>query len=235
MSETAPSRPDAILFDWDNTLVDSWPTIQAAMNLTLEEFGQERWDMAQTQSRVARSLRDSFPGLFGDQWEKAGERFYAHFNAIHLEKLTPLPFALELLDALKESGIFLGVVSNKNGDFLRTEIAHLDWSHFFGGIVGATDAPADKPAADPVHMALAGGKDKADRDSVAPQHQSLWFVGDSVVDIACARNVGATAILIGNEITGHGSAGDSATLDPDWHFPDCEALVRVVKAFGKAL
>ena len=30
--------PRAILFDWDNTLVDSWPTILDALNTTFEAF-----------------------------------------------------------------------------------------------------------------------------------------------------------------------------------------------------
>ena len=36
-SERAPGRlprPRAILFDWDNTLVDSWVTIHEALNIT---------------------------------------------------------------------------------------------------------------------------------------------------------------------------------------------------------
>jgi phosphoglycolate phosphatase len=30
--------PRAILFDWDNTLVDTWPTILDALNTTFEAF-----------------------------------------------------------------------------------------------------------------------------------------------------------------------------------------------------
>ena len=228
MSDKMLLPPKAVIFDWDNTLVDSWETIQAALNLTFDDFGKERWNLAETKTRVARSLRDSFPTLFGDdRWEEAKDRFYAHFKAIHLETLTPLTGAYDLLMALREQGAYLGVVSNKNGNFLRSEVAHLDWGHFFGGVVGATDAQNDKPAADPVHLAMG--------DSAAAQYENLWFVGDSVVDIQCARNVGATAILIGDEITGDGDATNSATLSPDWHFPDCEALVRLVKSFAKVL
>ena len=31
-------RPKAIIFDWDNTLVNSWPVIADALNYTLETF-----------------------------------------------------------------------------------------------------------------------------------------------------------------------------------------------------
>lgn len=228
MPEKTLLPPKAVIFDWDNTLVDSWETIQVALNLTFDDFNKDRWDLVETKTRVARSLRDSFPTLFGeDRWEEAKDRFYAHFKAIHLETLTPLAGAHDLLCALCDTGTYMGVVSNKNGDFLRSEVAHLGWGHFFGGVVGATDAQRDKPAADPVHLVMG--------DSAAAQYKNLWFVGDSVVDIQCARNVGATAILIGDEITGHGDTTNSANLGPDWHFPDCEALVRLVKSFAKVL
>ncbi|MCC9622888.1 HAD family hydrolase [Thalassospira sp. MA62] len=228
MSDQMPQPPKAVIFDWDNTLVDSWGTIQAALNLTFDEFGLDRWSMDETKQRVARSLRDSFPGLFGeDRWEEAKDSFYRHFQSIHLETLTPLIGAYDLLCALRDQGIYQGVVSNKNGNFLRAEAEHLGWTSFFGKIIGATDAENDKPAADPVHMAMG--------DSSAPQYENLWFVGDSAVDIQCARNVGAAAILIGDEITGHDDTQNSAPLRPDWHFTDCESLVRVVKSFPKVL
>lgn len=228
MSDNLPHRPNAVIFDWDNTLVDSWGTIQAALNMTFEDFGKPKWSLDETKQRVARSLRDSFPVLFGEErWEEAKDSFYGHFRSIHLDTLTPLTGAHDLLCALRDNGIYTGVVSNKNGDFLREEANHLGWTPFFGQIIGATDAQNDKPAADPVHMAMG--------DSAASQYENLWFVGDSVVDIQCARNVGATAILIGDEITGHDDAQNSANLTPDWHFADCEELVRVVKTFAKVL
>jgi phosphoglycolate phosphatase len=40
-----------------------------------------------------------------------------------------------------------GVVSNKDGPFLRAEMAHLGWHGHFGAPVGAGDAAADKPDA----------------------------------------------------------------------------------------
>ena len=32
--------PQAALFDWDNTLVDTWPVIHEAMNTTLSAMGR---------------------------------------------------------------------------------------------------------------------------------------------------------------------------------------------------
>ena len=62
-------KPRAILFDWDNTLIDSWICIQESYNRTFRHFAMAEWSMEDTRANVAKSLRDSFPSLFGDRWE----------------------------------------------------------------------------------------------------------------------------------------------------------------------
>ena len=81
--------PRAVLFDWDNTLIDSWTTIHEAMNTTLVAMGQNAWTIDQTRERVRRSLREVFPEMFGDRWEEAREVFYERFRDIHLDMLSP--------------------------------------------------------------------------------------------------------------------------------------------------
>jgi len=115
MTTAPPSRPRALLFDWDNTLVDSWGTIHAALVITFEAMGHAPWTMAETKLRVARSLRDSFPALFGERWEEARQLYLDTFTAIHLERLKPVDGAEALLEELAAAGFYLGVVSNKTG------------------------------------------------------------------------------------------------------------------------
>ena len=47
--------PRAVLFDWDNTLVDNWPTIHDALNATFEAMGHPTWTLAETRERVRAS------------------------------------------------------------------------------------------------------------------------------------------------------------------------------------
>ena len=81
------ARPSVIVFDWDNTLVDSWPTIHEALSITLQAMGHEAWRFDETKARVRHSLRDSFPRLFGDRWIKARDIFYDAFERTHIERL----------------------------------------------------------------------------------------------------------------------------------------------------
>ena len=181
-------RPKAILFDWDNTLIDSWAIIHEAMNTTLKHFDMQTWTLNETRSRVRKSMRDSFPLLFGDDWPAAADVFYGRYRDIHVSRLAPLPGSADMLQAIHEQGVFLAVVSNKMGEYLRLEAAHLGWDRYLSNLVGANDAPADKPSPAPVHMALDGSGHQPALD--------VWFVGDADIDLECAANTGCTSILV---------------------------------------
>jgi phosphoglycolate phosphatase len=184
-------RPRAILFDWDNTLVDSWATIHEALNHVMAAMGKPLWSLAETRARVRLSLRESFPLHFGERWQEARTIYLDRFRAIHLQRLAPLPGCEELIEALAGEGFYLGVVSNKTGGLLRREADQLGWSRYFGAIIGAGDAVADKPHPAPVRLAL--------RASHIEAGQSVWFVGDTDIDIECADNAGCVPILLGGE------------------------------------
>ena len=138
--------PSALLFDWDNTLVDNWLSIVDAMNVTLVAMGHRPWDAAEARRRIRRSMRESFPLLFGDRWTEAQRIFYERFEAAHLNALRPLPGADAMLERLSAAGVYLGVVSNKRGRLLRLEAAELGWARYFATVVGANDAARDNPA-----------------------------------------------------------------------------------------
>ncbi|HYC04799.1 MAG TPA: HAD family hydrolase [Azospirillaceae bacterium] len=212
------TRPRAVLFDWDNTLVTNWRCVHAATNAALVAFGKRPWTLEESYERIRQSLRDSFPTLFGDDWMKARDIFYAHFEAHHLDYLDVLPGAADLLEALAGQGVYLGVVSNKTGRFLRAEAKLLGWDRHFGALVGATDAPADKPAAAPVTLALAPSGIEPGPD--------VWFIGDADVDMECAHRTGCLPILIGATPAG----GDGLERwPPAYRFDDCLALSALVR------
>ncbi|MEQ9449505.1 MAG: HAD hydrolase-like protein, partial [Rhodospirillaceae bacterium] len=119
MSDGSLPAPRAIIFDWDNTLVDTWPCIGRATNATLEAMGQAPWTSEEIRARVAGSLRDTFPKIYGDRWEEAREIYYRNFAAAHLETLAPITGAEEALRDAAALGHYLAVVSNKTGKYLR--------------------------------------------------------------------------------------------------------------------
>ncbi len=115
-----------------------------------------------------------------------------------------------------------GVVSNKTGRYLRAEVAHLGWAAHFGAVVGAGDASADKPDPAPIRMAL---------DSMGcAVDTSVWYLGDTALDMAAARAAGVTAVLVGD--ASHDGGIDRAR--PDLHFPTALDLAARLRALARS-
>jgi phosphoglycolate phosphatase len=211
-------EPKVLLYDWDNTLVDAWVGITAALNLVFTRFDLPPWSVEDARARVRLSFRESFPLLFGADWEQARDIFLAELRARHLRHVTPMPGAAE---ALAAGGAWpQGVVSNKGGTFLRAEVQHLGWARHFRAVVGAGDAPADKPDPAPILLALDSLSCAADR--------SVWYLGDTALDMEAARAAGVTAVLVGD--ASHDGGIDRAR--PDIHFPSALDLAARLRALG---
>lgn len=182
--------PKAVIFDWDNTLVDTWPLIQVAIDTTMQKMGKEPWGMEKVKNDVHASMRESFPIIFGDKWQEAGEIYKKTYRSNHLEKLQLLPGAVEVINELFLRKILLAIISNKIGKTLRREVEYLGIANKFFSVIGSTDASYDKPRREPFDLALEGSDINSDRDLI-------WFIGDTITDIECAYNSGCQPILYG--------------------------------------
>ena len=212
--------PAAVLWDWDNTLVDGWAAIEAGLAATFRAFGMPVWDRRQVLANVRGSLRDTFPGMFGDEWERARDIFYAEVKACHLGVVAPMPGAVAAIAAAGRVAP-QGVVSNKQGPLLRADANHLGWAGQFGALVGAGDAVADKPDPAPMLMAL-------DAMRVQPS-PAIWYVGDTALDMQAARRAGFVAVLLGDAT----HDGGIATAAPDLHFTNGDVLATALLSLAK--
>jgi phosphoglycolate phosphatase len=95
----------------------------------------------------------------------------------------------------------------------------LGWDRWFGSLVGAPDASADKPDRAPVDLALQAS-------GIAPG-QGVWFVGDTAMDLACAHAAGCVPVLVG---PGHGAAEEYAVHPPRHRAADLGELARLLIA-----
>jgi phosphoglycolate phosphatase len=101
-------------------------------------------------------------------------------------------------------------------------VAHLGWAAHFGAVVGAGDASADKPDPAPIRLAL---------DSMGcAVDTSVWYLGDTALDMAAARAAGVTAVLVGD--ASHDGGIDRA--HPDLHFPTALDLAARLRALARS-
>ncbi len=204
--------PKAILFDWDNTLVDTWKIAFEAMNQARKTLGLTLISIEEFWSRPHHSMRDAALDLFGDHFKEGERIFYETVDKLHLKEIKKLPGAEFLLENVKGLNIYMGVVSNKDGLHLRKEVEHIGWKLHFDKVVGARDFEEDKPSPIPVYAAL-------QNSSIIPGHD-VWFVGDSIVDVYCARASGCVPIVVG-----HGEASKQSDIV---HAKDCQGLARLL-------
>ncbi len=206
-------EPKAVIFDWDNTLVDTWPLIAIAINTTMRAMKKEEWSVKKVKDTVHKSMRESFPELFGDNWVEAGEIYKNSYRSMHLDKLEFLPNALNLINKLQEKNIIQIIVSNKIGSTLRKEAEKLNVMDKFFAVIGSTDSSFDKPHQAPVELALIGSNLNLKSDEI-------WFIGDTIADLDCAYNCGITPIIyshidgisntISKEVYENGKKGEGA-------------------------
>ncbi len=184
-------KPDAIIYDWDNTLVDTWPLIQSAINSTMRATNREEWSVEKVRDSVHKSMRESFPEIFGNDWERAGEIYKKAYHDINIAQISLLKNSFELLNFVKTLNIPQFLVSNKIGITLRKEVKKLQLENLFFSLVGAQDANSDKPSREPVDFALNGSE-------IDTKKHYIWFVGDTIADVECAHNSGAVPIIYGH-------------------------------------
>lgn len=212
--------PAAIVFDWDNTLVDGWAAITAGLNEALAAFGMAPWSEQDTRERARRSIREAFPDLFGAEWRRAAAIFQAAYQAQHLSVLRRMKGADGLLAACARYPC--AVVSNKDGAMVRRESQALGWDGYFHAIVGAGDAVADKPDRAPFELAL--------RPLGLRPGPCIWYVGDTGLDMQAARECGCVGVLLGNaEHDGGVAALVAGNAPPHAHFVDADALAAYVQ------
>lgn len=184
--------PEAILFDWDDTLVGSQALIDKALKNTLLQFGIKGWSDEQIKKMAAGSAREYFPEIFQDRTNSAIEFYRNQYRILSINGLQQLEGALTTLNLLLAHKFkpFIAVVSNKQGVLLRHEIDKLGWQNYFNSIVGAGDAIEDKPSIEPLKLALKNS-------GIDPTCDHVWFIGDSHFDMQAAHNFNCYSILIG--------------------------------------
>lgn len=214
------SPPAALLFDWHGTLVDTADAMFSAMEEMLpqlEELGlvekllPEARCKTPQDARLVRYIRifrrlhprilaerrvsrtEIFNAIFGDDRDA---RLIAHhaYNQCYRKYFGQVrPFqdgVYDYLVACRKLGIKLAVATNRNREFLDTELTTLEngrWRELFDTTVCADDVTHYKP--DPEVIL------KAAENLRLPAGPAVWYVGDSYVDMVTANNAEVTPVF----------------------------------------
>ncbi len=204
----------AVVYDFDGTLADSFLPIRHAFNHMLRHFGHTREvSREETLALVGGPLETSVARLLPSPLVSAGTSvFREHYEKISPEMTRPMPGATDLLRTIAGTGLPQAVVTNKLGASARELVRHLGWSRLLPLCLGEGDGLPLKP--DPA-MLLAAARTL----DVPPEN--LLFVGDSPFDFSAARKAGSPICLV---TTGTHRREELARMEPDLLFDSLHEL-----------
>lgn len=181
-------KPHLIIFDYDNTLVDSWPQDFETSNEALKELGLSPMDAIEMLQLPHVPAVTALVEATGLPYETVKTTYNRIYDRIHQELAPPLPGAERLLEKLQDMGILTAVISNKEHDLLHNTLERIGWTKYFNTFYGAHKNKPYKP--DP--------KVIDEITNILPypiSRKNIFFVGDALsTDISCALRGGVTPI-----------------------------------------
>jgi phosphoglycolate phosphatase len=177
---------EAILFDWDGTLVDSLGPLYRANLAVLRSFGLP-YDETTYRATYEPDWRRMYRrlGVPGDRLDEANERWLVAYDGGSSSPL--FPGTTDALDRLAATGTRLGLVTAGVRAVVAPQLERLGLAGRFAVEVFGDDHAVHKPDPGPLWAALAG-LGLGDRPAAAA------YVGDFTDDMRMARSAGTRAI-----------------------------------------
>jgi phosphoglycolate phosphatase len=183
---------EAILFDWDGTLVDSLGAFHRANARVMDAFGLP-FDEAVYRRHYVPDWRLMYIrlGIPGERLDEANELWHATFATG--TDVVAFDGATAALRALRDDGAKLGIVTAGDRTIVVPQLERTGLAEFLPIRVFGDDLPVHKPDPAPLRLALRM-LDLEDRPEAAA------YVGDAPTDMRMAaaagsRPIGITSVL----------------------------------------
>jgi phosphoglycolate phosphatase len=187
--------PRAVIFDLDGTIIDTIDDITAALNATLTSEGLPPVPANAVRNLVgngATVLIEKALSLHGrkaspQRVQELKIRYVGQYSANPVSATTPFPFAVEVLENLSNTGVALGVCTNKPLIPSQLILEQLGLSHLIAVLIAPESGFGQKPDPKPLLAC-------AERLGVSPDQ--TVYVGDHAVDVETARAAGIRVITV---------------------------------------
>lgn len=212
-----------VIWDFDGTLADTRPIIEAGMDHALKAMGLPGTVREEWLKYVGLPLEEGITRTFGPLGRAMEEvlPIYRSYNYTANEHLIRgFEGVSELLADLHGRGVRQAIASSKRTVPLVRQVETLGWTRFFEAVVTPDDVAEAKPAPESIHLILA-------RLGVAPEDAVM--VGDTPFDLDMARGAGIRSVAVG-----HGFYGEEALAasGPMAYAPDTAALRDILLAWS---
>jgi phosphoglycolate phosphatase len=223
---TPLARPDTVLFDLDGTLIDSGPSILAALRKAFAEEGVPALPPEAERSLLGPPLYRALPPLVGDAADRVVRTYRRIFVAEGFAyRATAYPGIAALLDGLARHHVRLAVSTSKLETSAVIILEHLGLAGRFATICGDTQDAGRPTKAEVIAETLRRIGPSPSRTGEPPagtgEPPLTMMVGDRSHDVLGAREQGLPCLGAG---WGYGSPGELETAGAVAILPDPAAL-----------
>lgn len=183
-------RFDAIIFDWDGTLVDSIDWIVQCLQMAARKNDCKIPEEQAAKDIIGLSIQKAMEILFPGINQKTQEQLIACYSQEFFSKqITEKDLftgVKEMLLKFKQSGYQLAVATGKSHASVTRAIQATGLADFFH-IIRCADQTASKPQPDMLEEII---------NALSVKKERVVMVGDSVHDMQMAKNAGIPAIAV---------------------------------------
>ncbi len=219
-------KPEMVLIDLDGTLVDSVPDLAWCVDETMKALDMPIRGEAKVRNWVGNGVPRLIQRALIDQLDgECDEALYAQaapiFMALYADNASKrsqlYPSVIDGLNWLKDQGIRIGCVTNKDEQFTLKILKDLGLFDFFEIVISGDTLPLKKP--DPAPL-LHG----ATFFNIKPENAMM--IGDSISDVKASRAAGFSIVCMSY---GYNHGVDIHTANPDVVIDSFAELANVIK------
>jgi phosphoglycolate phosphatase len=207
------TRPRAIVFDLDGTLVDSLPDIIGAFLDAFAELDVPPPAVGDVRDLIGLPLEQMYASFAPAELVAPLAAAYRRLYPLRFTRTSrPHPGVADALATLRARGYRLAVATTKRSDMAHRLVAAMGLMDALDHVQG-TDGFPHKPAPDVIERALA-----------ALRADGVWMVGDTVHDVEAGRAAGLATYAL---TWGTHDAARLRTARPDRLEDSLDALLEV--------
>ena len=220
------NRFDLVMFDLDGTLIETAPEICDAVNATLRDFGLPEVTQMQVSDWIGHGTRELLVQALAHSQKtdvdvvrvsarlaQIADEFDRHYQSRCGTRSRLYPKVRETLIALRQRGVKLAVVTNKERRYTSAVLQAHELTKLMDRVVSGDTLTTRKPHAAVVESCLS--------HFGVPRDRAL-FVGDSSIDVATARNAGVAVWALPY---GYNMGQPINASAPDRVIADCSSLL----------
>ncbi len=195
-SENGGSRVEAVIFDWDDTLVENYGAIQNLYRNMIAQMSKRHDLKIQPEEYIYKESYRGITGkdlcisMFGELADEAFDILQAERKKFTSSSHVPsqVEGAEETLKDLKAQGIKVAIVSDRPAQEIEKQFKEV-----FGNRIGKIPIHGDAKKPDPTVIRKA-----LRRVGVAPE--AALYVGDKIKDVEAAIAAGVHPVLVSKNI-----------------------------------